>query len=139
MAQLKVAFCDDEEIVINATKGVVDNIVRENNIEIEKHDFTSPALLIEYCKNNPIDLVFLDIEMPEMNGIDTGRAIKDVNEEIEIVFVSNKEDQVFNALRLRPFGFVRKSEFFKDLNDVLKSYLKKIKKEKTDNEGGGTA
>ena len=64
------------------------------------------------------DMVFLDIEMPGIDGISVCRRIREIAPETLVVFISNKEELVFQTFEVQPFRFIRKSQF-----DVLASSL----------------
>jgi DNA-binding LytR/AlgR family response regulator len=123
MKQVNIAICDDERIAVNTISGTVENILQERGIVANIERFTSAKELENYCEVTHLDLVLLDIEMPNINGIELGWLLRKLNPAPEIIYVSNKENQVFRALRLHPFGFVRKAHFIKDMGDVMNSYL----------------
>ena len=61
--------------------------------------------------------------MPKLSGIDLARSLKNLQDAPDIIFVSNREDLVFESFSVRPFGFVRKNNFSADLGDTLLSYI----------------
>ena len=61
------------------------------------------------------DLYFLDIEMPELDGISLAKKIRSLNPDAIIVFISNKEELVFQSFEVRPFRFLRKNHFEEEL------------------------
>ena len=67
--------------------------------------------------------MFLDIDVEEINGIDAGKIIKDINPQTDIIYLSQREDLVFDTLFLHPFGFIRKSKLMQDFPSVLELYL----------------
>lgn len=81
-------------------------------------------------KECPIDmimraeLVFLDIEMPEENGIDYARKIKEKFKDIKIIFISNHVDYVFDSFNVQPFFFIRKRNFEYDFKKAMSLYAK---------------
>ena len=79
------------------------------------------------------DLLFLDIEMPKIDGIEFGERLRRNNDRTEIVYVSAREDRVFDAFKVRPFDFIRKSNFLGDLSKVINNYLAMLESRK-----GGT-
>lgn len=128
MKQLQIAVCDDERFARDTIASAVMSIFQEQQIRTEIQCFASAAELLEYCGTQTPDLLFLDIEMPEMNGLKLGRRMHELSEEVEIIYVSNREDAVFQALKVHPFGFVRKGNFMKDLQDITRAYIAHLNK-----------
>lgn len=123
MNNISIALCDDDRFAADATASTVRSFFVEQGISVQIEVFCQAERLLAYCERTAVDLVLLDIEMPDMDGIYLGSLIKEKEFPPEIIFVSNREDQVFSALHIHPFGFVRKNHFLKDTQDVLTSYL----------------
>lgn len=66
-----------------------------------------------------LDLVFLDIEMDEVNGIEVAKQLKMRKDAPVIIFVSNREGLIHSSLAVQPFYFVRKNYLDKDLGDAV--------------------
>lgn len=67
------------------------------------------------------DIYFLDIDMPGVDGITIGKRLKKKDSKNVIVFVSYKNDLIFDALEALPFYFVRKTNFDMDMAITLKN------------------
>lgn len=121
------AVCDDDEIVCEAISSKIKNFFDTCGIEVMVEEFTSSTKLYECVKNDSrkYDVLVLDIDMPTLNGVELAEKSKAINKDIEIIFVSNREDRVFETFKVLPFGFVRKSRFSVDINNVLKLYIEK--------------
>ena len=132
MDALKIAFCDDDKTSLNVIAGAVASILQQQEIPAQVEKYTSPLELLDCCQRMQMDLVFLDIEMPGLNGIELGQKLREVTAATEIIYVSHREDCVFHALQVHPFGFVRKSHFLKDIEDVTRSYLTMLEKCRTE-------
>lgn len=87
------------------------------------------SYLIALNAGDTFDLTFLDIEMPGMDGITMAKEMRTAGRKNRIVYVSNREDLVFDSLETKPFGFVRKSHFERDSDKVIDSFLETIKEE----------
>ena len=67
--------------------------------------------------------------MPNLDGLSVGRQLRRQNNLIDIIFISNREDLVFDALRINPKGFIRKSRFLQDVTGVVDSYFASLPQE----------
>lgn len=76
--------------------------------------------LLELIKNKPLDVLFLDIDMPEMNGFDLAKQIYAKNKDALIIFVSGYDDYVYRVFEFSPFSYLRKSHILDELPTVLK-------------------
>ncbi len=76
---------DDHPLVLNGFAFILQN---QMHIDL-KGSFTSAVAAIDYIKSTAVDLVLMDINMPDMNGIDATLAIKKINPRIHIVAISN--------------------------------------------------
>lgn len=128
MEQIKIAVCDDSRIAVDTATAAAESILREAGLWAEIARFTNPLELLRHCKQELVELVLLDIEMPGLDGIELGRVLKQSEPALEVIYISNREDKVFAALHIHPFGFVRKGQFMKDMEDVLRSYAAQRKK-----------
>ena len=74
-----------------------------------------------------LDAVFLDIEMPGMDVIKIADEIRKFNQYVHIVFISNREELVYQSLVYRPFRFIRKSKMNAELEEALKALVKEVR------------
>lgn len=70
------------------------------------------------------DVFFLDIDMPGENGIEIAKRIRDYKEDAIIIYVSFREDLVFDAMQAFPHYFVRKKYFHDELEIVIEKLLR---------------
>ena len=74
------------------------------------------------------DMIFMDIEMPNINGIDVCRRVRAITPDALIVFISNKEELVFQSIEVQPFRFIRKSQFHTLLPSLAEALEKELLK-----------
>ena len=120
--RLKVAVCDDEPRAISIISASIESVFRDAGMEIALETFTAPAELLDRLRAHKFDLIFLDISMPEMDGIELGKQLQKSGSSAEIVFVSSRTDRVFDTFAVQPFGFVRKNHFLEDIAEVIARY-----------------
>lgn len=82
--------------------------------------FNSASDVINYIEDSTIDVLFLDIDMPEINGFDLAKHVSMINPEAMIVFVSGHDHFVFEVFKFSPFAYLRKTKVLEDLPEILK-------------------
>ena len=120
---LKIALLDDDKTALLISKGAIESFFQEKNIGISLDAFTSPVNFLAMAKEENYRLVFLDIDMPEINGLEVGKQLKGFNPQTDIIYLSQREDLVFDTLQLHPFGFIRKSKIIQDFANVLELFV----------------
>lgn len=120
---LKIALLDDDKTALLISKGAIESFFQEKNIAISLDAFNSPLNFLAMAKEENYRLVFLDIDMPEMNGLEVGKQLKGFNPQTDIIYLSQREDLVFDTLQLHPFGFIRKSKIIQDFASVLELFV----------------
>lgn len=109
---------------------VDDDIVFSNNLSNEFKNYFSKLfdtidiqiISKEFSLDTKInaDVVFIDIDLNGKNGIALAKYIKSISPKTLIIFISYKEELVFNALSVTTFQFIRKSKFKEDSIRVFK-------------------
>ena len=127
MEKLRLAICDDESVVLSVVSGAIASAFKKKGIQVEVMTFRRVKDLEERMKEVEFQLLFLDIDMPEMDGITFAKRAS--NSRTDIIFVSSREDKVFDALRTNPGGFIRKGRFLEDAPEVIETWLKNRPKE----------
>lgn len=81
---------------------------------------------IETIKKNPPDIVFLDIFMPEMDGMEVLTEIRSFNKTIPVIMLTGfpKEEKMDEAVRLGVSGFFPKSGSFENLGRMIKAAVR---------------
>ena len=127
---MKIGILDDNQSVIGIIRSAVENILQSNKIEGQIYTYTSYKDMNKGFESSPFDLVFLDINMPDCDGINYAVSVKNNHPNTDIAFISSKEERVFDSFKVNPIGFVRKSNFLLDISEILNRYLnkKRIKK-----------
>jgi DNA-binding LytR/AlgR family response regulator len=116
-----IIICDDSVedlsyIERHLRKGLED---KKQNAEIST--FTDPqTLLIRLCSGAlAADVVFVDIDMPNMNGIEFAQKLNEICPAIETVFITNHDEFVYKAYRCKAIGFIRKKDIDTEMSEVI--------------------
>lgn len=109
---MRFAIVDDDLIFADNFKKYITILCDKSNYSVDIKCFKQAEPILEEDQFVKYDIIFLDIEMPEINGIDVAERINKLrgrNAVPYIVFVTSKENMVFEALKKLPYSFVRKS------------------------------
>lgn len=87
--KLKIAICDDEQNQIEYLLGVLSAWAGKNRHVVEIRTYSSAkSFLFDWSEEKDFDILLLDIEMPEMNGVDLAKAVRKENSTVQIVFIT---------------------------------------------------
>lgn len=129
---MRIIVCDDDRTFgMELTSFIKNKIITSNmyNDDFKINYIHSAKELISYLLSHDVDILFLDVSMPEVDGFDVAKFICDNELSIYIIFVSGFENNVFYSLRYRPFRFIRKEKYQDEVIEALKSaYTESLKK-----------
>ena len=114
-AMLKVLLVDDDSASMKVTQQALGLF---SNVEVVGA-FASGMEAIVYIKNNPVDLVLLDIEMDEMNGFEVAAHLHNHYPEVQYVFVTGHTDFALDGYSYQPLSFLIKPISVSRLESVL--------------------
>lgn len=124
-----IAICDDETEQLD----IMERFIHENMVQsrflYQVIRFNVGKDLIEGARKEKISAVFLDIDMPEMTGIEVARELLKENRDIRIFFISNHEEMVFEAIHTRPMRFIRKNNLINEMTEAVLFLKKELEKE----------
>ncbi|MGN1115109.1 MAG: response regulator [Candidatus Ornithomonoglobus sp.] len=120
---MRVMLVDDEDMALKHLSSVVEQIVP--NAYISRFDDCDNALA--EARLNNYDVVFLDISMPEKNGLVLAKELKDIYKDTNIVFVTGYSEYALEALKLYCSGYVLKPVLKKDIEEALANLRTPVK------------
>lgn len=115
---MKLAICDDEKRI----RDIIAESVKEvsEKIEIELYADAKGILSASFDS----DILFLDIQMPGIDGMGAARMLRSSGKKTVIVFVTALEDQVFNAFDVGAFNYIVKPFTKAKIIEVFKKAVK---------------
>ncbi len=125
---IKVAFCDDESKILETLSQKIKGEFASLNCEIELYSTQRSVELLEHLKTHPVDILFLDIDMPTVSGMDIAQALLNSEMRTLLVFVTGQDALVYKSFKYHPFGFIRKTYFDEEIFDVVKNLVDEIRK-----------
>lgn len=87
---MRAIIVDDEQIMLRSFMRLSQGIP---NLDVIAQ-FENPEEALLFAQNNPVELAFLDIKMPGINGIDLAVKLRDIYPNILIVFISAYDEYI---------------------------------------------
>ncbi len=131
----QIAVCDDDVIFCEKIENTIFCFARKNGWEIAVDVFYSgKGILKEFEKRMSYDLILLDIEFPDMDGIAVAKRVRDdyQDESVQIVFLSGKSQYAMQLFEVRPMNFLIKPVDGKRLEGVLQKGISLSQKLQTE-------
>jgi two-component system LytT family response regulator len=118
---LKAIIVDNEEPAINVLKILLEKTGQVTVID----SFLSAAAALSGLKKAKPDVAFLDIEMPETNGLELAKTIVAMDSEIEIIFVTAYDQYALDAFRVNALDYLLKPMSFEDVEHTVVRLIKR--------------
>lgn len=107
---IKIGICDDDVNFTTKLESMIYEIARENGIKVDVDVFFDGLPLLDNVMNSNVryDMLFLDIEMKHLDGLKTASKIRELDELVYLIYITNYESYAIEAYEVRPFQFVLK-------------------------------
>lgn len=122
---MRIIICDDDVQIIKNLKSILVNYFKANSLklpEIETYNNGEDLLNDKYSK----DIVFLDIEMPDVSGIYVGNELKIQNRNTIIFIITSYLEYLDDAMKFNVFRYISKPldklRIYRNMNDALALY-----------------
>lgn len=119
---LKIAICDDEAYIVDTIERYLLDYDKEEVLDFQVYKYYDGETLVK--SNLIFDLVFLDIVMKDMDGIETGTYLKNRNMKTQIVYITNFSDYSLNAHSIHAFDYIIKPVEYSKLASILRDFKK---------------
>lgn len=110
----KIAIADDNSFLISAVK---EKLSFFDDLELRFTALNGKEIISKLEENHNIDLILMDIEMPEMNGIEATEKIKQKYPQIKVIMLTvfDNDENIFNAIKAGADGYLLKEIKANDL------------------------
>ncbi|KWX85639.1 hypothetical protein AMQ83_23590 [Paenibacillus riograndensis] len=128
---LNVALCDDDSRFLDGILPLIKKTFTALKINASIHLFTSANALIQrFEEYNPyFDIIFLDIDMPLMNGKEVARRLRLIDQKFKLVFITSFEQEALNTFQFNVSGFLPKLLLDKRMPAVIERVANAIHEE----------
>jgi len=119
---LRIGICDDDIKIVNKIKNYIEDYTEGSLIDT----FKSGEELLQ--EKRDFHVLFLDIDMSGINGIEAAKEIRSYDKKVNIIYITSYTDYVNLAFQVHAFGYltkpVKKEDIYKQLDEVI-AYTKK--------------
>lgn len=122
---MQIKICDDDKPFLDSMTKLVEMEFQKFGIKVDIEAFVSGKDYIKQVHNTPGDIVFLDIDMPDLSGFEIAEQIMLADTKPIIIFVSNQEHLVFRSFSYNPFWFLRKTHL-EELTELIEKAIEQI-------------
>lgn len=117
---LRIALCDDEALAREQLSCQIEKLIEDTGSRIV-YEFSSARNAVRWLRNHPgeIDLLFLDVEMKDQNGVEAAKAIREFDRNLMLVFITGYPDYVFEGYQAEALDYIIKPADPEHLFEVL--------------------
>lgn len=122
MRHFEVRICDDEKYYIDDLKTLISTLSNELDYEIGVSTYLDVEELLQDVleEKKPCHILFLDVEMPKMNGVDAAIKLRKEGYEGVICFVTGFDKYALNAFQVDALGYICKPARYDELKRLMK-------------------
>ena len=122
---MRIAVCDDEEKFRTHEKDLIDKLA--GSIDVIVDSYSDGRKLLEAFDKKPYDVLFLDIEMPAMDGITLAKKLRERSDSIYIVFLTGHVEYALEGYEVNALRYLTKPVSEDKLREVLRFVMDKSK------------
>ena len=113
---MRILLVDDEPLQLLRLTEAVKKTLPADNVFLS---YSNPVLAWEENNETPVDIAFLDIDMPVLNGILLAKKLKTVNPQVNVIFVTAYNEYALDAYKLHASGYVTKPVNLEKIREEL--------------------
>lgn len=125
---MEIAVLDDDEYYGNLIESYLHQFSEQEKIELTVFRFQDPIVFMESYKGQ-YNLLLLDIEMPQVNGVELAKLIRKKDEDVSIIFITNIAQYAINGYEVGAIDYLLKPILYPDFSLKLKRALLRVRKD----------
>lgn len=126
MKVFSIAICDDETETLSYLEDHIQQQFSHYNAACHVTAYSTPRSLYDELDDHEFDMIFLDIDMPEITGFDLAQKTMRLYPHMLIIFVTGHDELVFPTFRYHPFRFIRKHYFDQEIQEAVGAAIQSI-------------
>ena len=121
---INIAFVYDNKEFLELINKLIHSYIVSKKIYCKVEFYQNPELLyLDFTEKKKFDICFLDIEMPQMNGIELAYKIRENDKLVRVVFLTSHKEFIRVGYKVKAFDFISKEDIREELPDVMDRLL----------------
>ncbi len=126
---MKIAICEDEKVYSDILKSRTEKYFSERGITAETELYTDGGPLLDsLAGGDSWDIIFLDIQLENSDGLETAAGIRESDRRAAIIFVTALEDRMYEGFAVSAFDYIVKHSFDDRIERVLDRFMKEYER-----------
>lgn len=130
MVIYKIAIVEDDEKQYEVVSSLLKEYETLNDVSFSVSYFHNGLEFLKKCKESSFDLIFMDIEMPELDGLSVSKELRLFDKEVPIIIISYSAKYAVKGYYINAFGYLVKPILKTDFNFLLKKVITEINRKK---------
>lgn len=124
---IHIAICDDQDVFLSHHKQKIEQYLSSTAESFRISTFSDGTTFLQSLENIQFDIVFLDIDLPDVNGFEIAERFL-CADKTSLVFVSSYEDLALESFEYHPYSFISKADFDKRIEHVLQRCVERFQR-----------
>jgi len=126
---MHIAICDDVKHYNTHLRSLLDSYMKQNKISDYKiTEYNSGVNLSDEYSLGVFNFIFLDVDMPQLSGSETAKKIREIDLNVDIIFVTNMRDQALMGYNYNAKGFLYKDVTQEDIDILMDRLIEEVKR-----------
>ncbi|MEY8355401.1 LytTR family DNA-binding domain-containing protein [Lachnospiraceae bacterium 54-53] len=133
---LKIAVCDNDLLFIKQFKKLLLFEFNLYKTEVKIECFMRGKILLESVEKREMlyDIIFLDIDMPEINGFKVAKRLREIKNNSLLIFVTCMDNEATEGYKYNAFRYILKSRIDSDIREAVKKIVYRLRNVVHENE-----
>lgn len=123
---LRIAMCDDSPAFLNSTGQLIKKWSEQSGIPVDIFTFDNGDALIEKNMSLRMDIIFLDILMPMLNGMDTAKELRQRDTAARIIFLTSSPEFALESYDIRAQDYLLKPVSYEKIKKALDECVRSL-------------
>lgn len=124
---MRIAICDDQGVCLEQTLSAVKMCLQGIDARIDL--FNGGVPFLQAFQKRPYDLVFLDIEMPEIDGISLAKKLRKLSNDVPIIFLTSHIEYALEGYEVNALRYLTKPVDPRKLLDVIRVVAERMRQQ----------